>query len=131
MKFFVIAAFDAFKKKLIHESGKIPQSELSNIEASFLHCVKKEGNRTEFYYDVTGAFIPFRPFQESFKRNLFSSTEMHVKRFIPRGIVSIISEYGDSGSNPEERRITMNDLNELVGNSKSLPKFSGRYVMRL
>lgn len=100
----------------------VPQSELSKIGAPLLHCVKTEGNQTEPHYNVAGAFIPICPFQEAFKGNLFSSTEKHVKNFILSGIVSIMSEYGDIGSNPEERPITMNILKELVGNSKTLPK---------
>lgn len=68
--------------------------------------------------------MPICPFQETFQGNLFISKEKHIKQLILSDIVSIISEYRDSGSSYEERSISMNVLDDLVGKSKSLPKVS-------
>lgn len=50
------------------------------------------------------------------------------KNFIKNGIISVISDYGDTGTTSKEGRITTQVAKEFVSNSKTLPNFLRKNV---
>lgn len=105
------------------------QSKLSETGVPYLHCVKIEGNETEIHYNVTGSFFPKNTFQEAFKRHIFSSSQHHDKKFVMDVIVYLVSDYGKSATNSEERPRAMKVLKEFVGNSKTFSKVFNTNVL--
>lgn len=67
----------------------MPEFCLANVKASLLCCSKIEHLLANKLFDFIGAFVSLRPFQESFKIALFSSSNSNTEIFITISILSI------------------------------------------
>lgn len=72
--------------------SNVLESRLANVGALLLCCSEIECKTINKIFDVSGAFIPLCPFQESPKVSLFSSAHSSVKNFLTNAILPIVSK---------------------------------------
>lgn len=70
----------------------VPIDSLVEIGVTFSSFQKVESQSGDVRYSVIGTYIPDCPFQESFKRSLFSTIDHRLKNFISNAITALIGD---------------------------------------
>lgn len=110
-----------FGKVGLFSMKNVPESLQAGIGATLFYCSELESETSEHKYNFNCAFTSLCPFQGSFKKAMFSSTDLHMKIFIANFVLSAVRI---SNKNVEQRNnvpSTCQAIQKLI-NYSSVPQ---------